>query len=824
MLFDGLHFALTGRGKDVRNVRDLIISQGGKILPKETSTIKALIVSSVAPSVKKIALSEALGVPCVTASWVSDSIAVGSIQPVKKYSIENSSIHKCNDSLSADVQPIELILKSTPPTKSSRLNFADRRVIHGSSTKTSNRKIRKNVLLHDECSNTFEARLSQQLDIGHKKHSGVTKNREDFSLSQHSNDPKCMKVITATEFCSRLGQEPKREHSRQCAAPSLFSHEKALQMSRPSAHIPEEPIASPEEQTQRPLRLSTALPVMPSSRCNFNQKIQACSTNPIGKSKYFDREGENHDLKILNTASVKSNVTSRTELYVPPDNFGPNDKKKSAMDAQKVSHLMTGPRKSLISRKPSLRNLNQASSDELAVAELRTSTESDCSVRRNTRKPSPPSVTTNGLEACFPPRPSPYLSRAPPPLPSRLHTRSGYRSQSALEKTRSTAADTTTGSTAPHANVHRDSTRLGFHKPFPSGSYNVNSRADVSSNNRLLTRTATRKPIVLKQTGTGERKKADLQSQGNLARNVLEHPAGRALDPESVAQILLQIVDNALPVTFESISGLEHCKQILRESVILPSKRPELFTGLRRPCAALLLFGPPGNGKTMLAKAIACECKTTFFNISASAIASKWVGDSEKLVRALFGTARALSPSTIFIDEIDSMLQVRGSSNELEGSRRLKTEFLVQMDGAGNDYSQYRVMVMGATNRPYDLDDAVLRRFPKRVMVPLPGCDTRKSMLSNLLKEEKCTFDSGDWEKLSKLTEHYSASDLSQLCKDMALSPIRDLGARALEVEIADLRAINFNDALECLKTIRPSTSTSMLERLATWNQEYGSR
>ncbi|KAG9483967.1 hypothetical protein GDO78_009726 [Eleutherodactylus coqui] len=235
--------------------------------------------------------------------------------------------------------------------------------------------------------------------------------------------------------------------------------------------------------------------------------------------------------------------------------------------------------------------------------------------------------------------------------------------------------------------------------------------------------------------------------------------------------ILNEVVDSGPSVKFSDVAGQDLAKQALQEIVILPSIRPELFTGLRAPARGLLLFGPPGNGKTMLAKAVAAESNATFFNISAASLTSKYVGEGEKLVRALFSVARELQPSIIFIDEIDSLLCER-REGEHDASRRLKTEFLIEFDGVqsgGDD----RVLVMGATNRPQELDEAVLRRFTKRVYVSLPNEETRLLLLQNLLSKQGSPLTQKELAQLGRLTEGYSGSDITALAKDAALGPIR---------------------------------------------------
>jgi len=296
----------------------------------------------------------------------------------------------------------------------------------------------------------------------------------------------------------------------------------------------------------------------------------------------------------------------------------------------------------------------------------------------------------------------------------------------------------------------------------------------------------------------------------------------KGIDPKIQETILNEIMDHSAPISFDDIAGLSLAKRTLMETVILPNKRPDLFSGLRSPPKGLLLFGPPGNGKTMVAKAIAKESEATFFAISASSLTSKWLGDSEKLVRALFAIAREKQPSIIFIDEIDSVLSER-SSGEHESSRRLKTEFLVQFDGVTTS-SEDRILVMGATNRPQELDEAARRRLVKRIYVPLPEKETRQLLIRNLLKDMSPKLTSKNMDELAVMTEGYSASDITALCKEAALGPIRNLDQSKLhKVKVNEVRPITMGDFHNALTQIRPSVSKESLREYIEWNNKFGS-
>ncbi|CAF4301818.1 unnamed protein product, partial [Rotaria sp. Silwood2] len=283
------------------------------------------------------------------------------------------------------------------------------------------------------------------------------------------------------------------------------------------------------------------------------------------------------------------------------------------------------------------------------------------------------------------------------------------------------------------------------------------------------------------------------------------------------------------------VAGCTGAKKLLQEAVVLPRYMPDFFKGIRRPWKGILLFGPPGTGKTMLAKAVATECKTTFFNVAAANLTSKYHGEGEKLVHLLFELAKCYAPSTVFIDEIDSLCSTRGQSNEHEASRRAKSELLIQMDGVsgalGNDDLSKMIMVLGATNHPWDLDDAMRRRLEKRIYIPLPDAETRKQLLEINLKEVSLNKDV-DLDSIAKKLDGYSGSDITSVCRDAAMMQMRRVTENLSMTQIQEQAQVlkeklqsptimkDFEDAIS---KISSSVSKEMLEKYDQWMKDFGS-
>ncbi|KAF4086356.1 hypothetical protein AMELA_G00105420 [Ameiurus melas] len=303
-------------------------------------------------------------------------------------------------------------------------------------------------------------------------------------------------------------------------------------------------------------------------------------------------------------------------------------------------------------------------------------------------------------------------------------------------------------------------------------------------------------------------------------------------DSDLVNALERDIVSRNPNIHWNDIADLEDAKKLLREAVVLPMWMPDFFKGIRRPWKGVLMVGPPGTGKTMLAKAVATECGTTFFNISSSTLTSKYRGESEKLVRLLFEMARFYAPTTIFIDEIDSMCGRRGTSDEHEASRRVKSELLVQMDGVGgateNDDPSKMVMVLAATNFPWDIDEALRRRLEKRIYISLPTVKGRADLLRISLREVDVSPDV-DLDIIAEKMENYSGADITNICRDASMMAMR---RRIQGLSPEEIRALSKDDlqmplTMEdfeiALKKISKSVSGDDLKKYEAWMSEFGS-
>lgn len=341
---------------------------------------------------------------------------------------------------------------------------------------------------------------------------------------------------------------------------------------------------------------------------------------------------------------------------------------------------------------------------------------------------------------------------------------------------------------------------------------------------RILTNTRDTKQKIT--TGAPVKKDAKINNNDNPAANDKSTAENKELTDEEKElrnTISGTVITEKPTVSWADVAGMEEAKQALRESVVLPLMHPELFKGARKPWQGILLFGPPGCGKTLLAKAAANECSSTFFAVDSASVVSKWLGESEKLMKTLFHIAYTDAPSLIFIDEIDSIAGKRGEGNEGGGERRIKTQLLQEMQGIKSKKDKL-VTVLGATNRPMDMDSAILRRFEKKIYIGLPDEKGRKQIFELCTKEiEK--DDTVNFDELAKITDNYTGSDIAGVCREVVMLPIRELdvsGALEKNGQAITVRKINQQDFLNVLKKIKPVVSKEELDRFLKWKEEFG--
>ncbi|CAH0385363.1 unnamed protein product [Bemisia tabaci] len=324
---------------------------------------------------------------------------------------------------------------------------------------------------------------------------------------------------------------------------------------------------------------------------------------------------------------------------------------------------------------------------------------------------------------------------------------------------------------------------------------------------------------------------SDSQEKSDKEKDCTEE---RRFDPSGYDNDLVEMLERDIVqqnpnIRWDDIADLNEAKRLLEEAVVLPMWMPDFFKGIRRPWKGVLMVGPPGTGKTMLAKAVATECGTTFFNVSSSTLTSKYRGESEKLVRLLFEMARFYAPSTIFIDEIDSLCSRRGSESEHEASRRVKSELLVQMDGLSSSEDPGKVvMVLAATNFPWDIDEALRRRLEKRIYIPLPNSTGREALLRINLREVKLE-DTVNLKEIAIRLRGYSGADITNVCRDASMMSMRRKIAglkpdqiRQLPREELDL-PVTMQDFIEAISKCNKSVSKEDLDKYEKWMSEFGS-
>jgi len=310
----------------------------------------------------------------------------------------------------------------------------------------------------------------------------------------------------------------------------------------------------------------------------------------------------------------------------------------------------------------------------------------------------------------------------------------------------------------------------------------------------------------------------------------VNNPERESIDP-TTNPLVQQIIDMGIlvkdpNVQWESIAGLANVKKLLRQNLVILPMRPDICKGLLSPWKSVLFYGPPGTGKTFLAKAVATECKRTFFNVTSATVTSRFLGESEKLISHLFDMAEQMSPSTIFFDEIDALASQRGGSSEHEASRRMKAQLLTRLEGIDGALENSSIFVLAATNFPWHLDEALLRRFQKRIFIPLPDLEGRILLLKMHISD--LIDDDFELEMFAEKLDGYSCADIENLCRDVAQAVFDRQTANLdthqwLTMPLEQARIIISNrDFFKGMELRKSSVDPSMLKQYDVWKSTKG--
>jgi len=329
-----------------------------------------------------------------------------------------------------------------------------------------------------------------------------------------------------------------------------------------------------------------------------------------------------------------------------------------------------------------------------------------------------------------------------------------------------------------------------------------------------------------------DRIKALQTTQFTDAEPVVDPTASQGEQKTSLANHIKNNFDDMImkekpDVRWIDVIGIDDAKNALRESIVYPTKRPDLFPiGWPR---GILLYGPPGCGKTVLAAATANELDGYFINVDGSSMMSKWLGEAEKNVSRLFKMARSYAeregkPVILFIDELDSLLGQR--TNEIGGEVRSRNQFLTEIDGINGKGKDIKLYVIGATNKPWSLDLPFLRRFQKRIYVSLPTLEAREKLFvlyTNKLKLD----DRVRSHTLASIFDGYSASDIKDICQAVQLKVVNELFSKSDYKEPvagenpSEPRDISMKDFRETILRRKPSVSMDMIRAYYKWSEQF---